>query len=158
MDFAGTQAANARRDLDTSTGSAMARNRLGATSVNTVRALDAVTELNKNRAASGINANYAAQMSQLLGQRGQLTNQRDQIVMAGATARDEREAQNIDNYYSNMAENLVNLTTNIGNVGRSLNQAKANQDNTALLESMSDYFDFARDKNGKLVLKNKARG
>jgi hypothetical protein len=136
----------------------MARNRLGATSVNTVRALDAVTELNKNRAASGINANYAAQMSQLLGQRGQLTNQRDQIVMAGATARDEREAQNIDNYYSNMAENLVNLTTNIGNVGRSLNQAKANQDNTALLESMSDYFDFARDKNGKLVLKNKARG
>lgn len=155
MNFAGTQAANARRDLSTSTGSAMARNRMNAQSINTVRALDTVADINKNRAEADINQGYSAQMINLLNQRGNLTNQRDQMVMSGATARDEREAQNIDNYYSNMAENLVNLGTNVGNIGRELNISKANRDNTALLESMSEFFQFGRDKRGRLVLKNK---
>jgi len=78
-------------------------------------------------------------------------------VMSGATARDDREARNIDNYYSNIAENLTNLGSNIGNIGKSLNTSKGNKDAVALLESMSEYFDFGRDKSGKLVLKNKKR-
>lgn len=155
--FAGVQASNAKRQLDTSTGSAILRNRLGARSINTVRALDTVADINRNKGISDIYSGYTNQMSNLLGQEAQLANQRDQVVMSGATARDEREAQNIDNYYSNMAENLTNLGTNVGNIGRSLNQSKGNRDNVALLEAMSEYFDFGRDKNGKLVLKNKSR-
>jgi hypothetical protein len=155
--FAGVQASNAKRELDTAAGTATLRNRLGARSVNTMRALDTVTDINRNKAIGSVNAGYTSQMTGLLGQEAQLANQRDQVVMSGATARDEREAQNTDNYYSNMAENLTNFGSNIGNIGKNLNQSRSNKDNVALLESMSEYFDFGRDKSGKLVIKNKAK-
>lgn len=155
--FAGVQAANAKRELDTATNSAILRNRLGARSINTARALDTVSDINRNKAANDIYAGYTNQISNLLGQEASLANQRDQIVMAGAQARDEREAQNIDNYYTNMADNLTNFGTNISNIGRNLNVSKANKDNIALLEAMSEYFDFGRDKSGKLVIKNKKK-
>lgn len=157
QDFAGLQAGQAKRELDTSFGSAILRNRLGASSINTTRALDTAADIARNKAIGDINLGYANQMSALLGQRGQLTNQRDQMIMSGATARDEREAQNIDNYYSNMAENLVNLGTNVGAIGRNLNVSQANKDNTALLEQMSEYFDFGRNSKGRLVLRNKKK-
>lgn len=150
-----TQFDNANRDIDTATATAGAANRNSARSVNTMRALQSVTEVNANKSKAGVAAARANTIANLLGQRGQLTNQRDQMEAAGATARDEREAQNIDNYYSNMAENLVNFGTNVGNIGRSINQHQANVDNQALLESMSEYFNFARDENGKLILTNK---
>lgn len=155
--FAGIQAANAKRELDTAVNSAVLRNRLGARSINTVRALDTVADINRNKAIGDIYSGYTTQISNLLGQEGQLANLRDQMVMSGATARDQREAQNIDNYYSNLAENLTNFGTNIGNIGRSLNISRANKDNTALLAAMSEYFDFGRDKKGNLVLKNKGK-
>jgi hypothetical protein len=154
--FAGVQAANAKRELDTAAGTATLRNRLGARSVNTMRALDTATDISRNKAVGSVNAQYTNQLTSLLGQEAQLANQRDQMEMSGATARDEREAQNIDNYYSNMAENLTNFGSNVGNIGRSLNQSRGNKDNAALLAAMSEYFDFGR-KDGKLVLKNKGR-
>lgn len=147
--------ANALRDLSTSSGSAMARNRMGARGINTMRALDTATQIGRDRAAAQIEQTGNEQLVGLLGQRGQLTNWRDQMQATGATERDVREAQDIDNYYTNMAENLTNFATQAGNIGRNLNISKGNKDNTALLESMSEYFDFGRDKSGKLVLKNK---
>lgn len=155
--FAGVQAANAKRNLDTATNSAILRNRLGARSVNTQRALDTVTDINRNKAEGDIYQGYTTQLTNLLGQEASLANQRDQIVMSGAQARDEREVQNTDNYYTNMAQNLTNFGTNIQGIGASLNTSKANRDNTALLESMSEYFDFGRDRTGKLVIKNKKK-
>lgn len=155
--FAGTQFANAKRDLDTATNSAILRNRMGARSINTTRALDTVADINRNKAAAGLYGQYTDKMSGLLTQEGQLANQRDQMEMSGATARDQREAQNRDNYYTNLAENLTNLGTNVGNIGAQLNKHKANQDNADLLAQMSEYFDFGRDQSGKLVLKNKKR-
>lgn len=147
--------ANATRDLNTTTNSAVARAREGARGINTMRALNTATDLGRQRTEAQINQTANEQMINLLNQRGQLTNWRDQVQATGATARDERDAQDTDNYYSNMAENLANFATQAGNIGRNLNISKANQDNTGLLESMSEYFDFARDRKGKLVLKNK---
>jgi hypothetical protein len=155
--FAGIQAANAKRDIDSATNSAILRNRMGARSVNTQRALDTVADINRNKAIGDINAGYAHEMEGLLGQQAQLANQRDQVVMTGRTMRDERQAQDTDNYYSNMAQNLTNFGTNIGNIGRELNMSQANKDNASLLSAMSEYFDFGRDKNGRLVLKNKSK-
>ena len=157
QDFAGVNFANAKRDLDTASNSAVLRNRLGARSINTMRALDTVTDLNRNKAAAGLYGQYTNQLSGLLGQEGQLANQRDQMVMSGEQARDERQAQNTDNYYSNMAQNLVNFGTNIGNIGAQMNKHKANQDNADLISQLSEYFDFGRDQQGKLVLKNKGK-
>lgn len=147
--------ANAQRDLDSSTGTAFARNRMGARGINTQRALDTATQIGRDKAAGQIEQTGNEQLMNLLGQRGQLTNWRDQMQAAGATERDVRDTQDIDNYYSNMAENLANFATQAGNIGRNLNISKGNKDNTALLEQMSEYFDFGRDKSGKLVLKNK---
>lgn len=152
----GRSKANAMRDLATSTGTAFARNRNSARGINTQRALDTTAQIAKDRAAGQIEQTGNEQLIGLLGQRGQLTNWRDQVQAQGATDRDTREQQDIDNYYSNMAENLSNFATQVGNIGRNLNISKGNKDNTALLEQMSEYFDFGRDKKGKLVLRNKA--
>lgn len=155
--YAGKQQAYARRNVDTAYNSAANRNRSGARDINTLRALDTVADINRNKAIGDIDMSYSNQMAQLLGQQGQLANQRDQVVMSGEQARDEREAQNTDNYYSNMAENLTNFGNNIQGLGRNLNTSQGNRDNTALLEQMSEYFDFGRNKKGKLVLRNKRK-
>ena len=155
QNLVGRSKANAMRDLETSTGSAFARNRMGARSINTQRALDTATQIAKDKAAGQIEQTGNDQLIGLLGQRGQLTNWRDQMQAAGATERDVRDTQDTDNYYSNMAENLANFATQVGNIGRNLNVSQGNKDNTALLEQMSEYFDFGRDKSGKLVIKNK---
>lgn len=155
--IAGKQQGYAKRGLDTAYNSAANRNRSGARDINTMRALDTIADINRNKAIGDIDLSYTNQMQGLLAQQGQLANTRDQVVMSGEQARDEREAQNIDNYYSNMAENLTNFGSNIQGLGKNLNTSQQNKDNTALLEQMSEYFDFGRDKKGKLVLRNKRK-
>lgn len=155
--IAGKQQGYARRNLDTAYNSSANRNRSSARDINTMRALDTVADMNRNKAIGDIDLSYTNQMQGLLAQQGQLANTRDQVVMSGDQARDEREAQNTDNYYSNMAENLTNFGNNIQGFGKNLNTSQQNKDNTALLEQMSEYFDFGRDKSGKLVLRNKRK-
>lgn len=155
--YAGKGQANARRNQSALFNSSAIRNRMGARDINTMRALDTVADMNRNKAVGDIDMSYTNQMAGLLAQQGQLANTRDQVVMSGEQARDEREAQNTDNYYSNMAENLTNFGNNIQGLGRNLNTSQGNRDNTALLEQMSEYFDFGRNKNGKLVLRNKRK-
>lgn len=137
-------------DIGTSVAGARARARNSAMSVNTIRALDAVTDMGANRSVVATNDAFAKQMIGLLGQRGQLENIKDKMEMTGEVARDIEDKADIDNYFTNKAENLVNFGTNIQGIGRSLNQAKGNQVNMNLLRQLSQYgLEF--DDEGNLI-------
>lgn len=139
-------------DLDTSSNSARLRNRNSARSVNTIRALDTITDMGTNKARTGINAGYNRNVVNLLSQRGQLENQRDRAVMTGDAQMDVENKADQDNYYSNMANNLVNAGVNIQGVGKNLNKSQTNQDNIDLVALMSKNGIKFKRKNGRLIL------
>jgi len=126
--YANAMRSNATVNLNSSNNAAIARNRGGARSVNTMRALDIATDIGANKASNNIDNSFSQQMIQLLGQEGQLENMQDQMEMRGATDVDLRNQQDLDNYYSNMGQNLVNAGTNVQGLGKSLNVARSNQD------------------------------
>lgn len=126
-----------------------AGNRNSAMGVNTLRALDLATDLTTDKAVNSINDSFTKQMIGILSNRSGLQNQRDMTVMRGETARDTEDKADKDNYYSNMAANLVNAGTNVQGIGKSLNVAKSNEIDTELLNQLSQY--GLGYRNGKLV-------
>lgn len=141
---------NANTDIDTSVNSAYARNRNSASGVNTVRALDIATDMTKNKAKNATNDAFAKQMMGLLGQESQLSNVRDKVVMTGEQQRDIENKADQDNFYSNMAQNLTNLGTNVQGIGKSLNVSKGNKLDSNMVSQLSQY-GLAFDENGNLI-------
>lgn len=155
QDYANTMRSNAKVNLASSNNSAFARNRGGARSVNTMRALDIATNVGANKATNDIDNAFSQQMIGLLGQEGQLENMQDQMEMRGQTDVDIRDQQDLDNYYSNMAQNLTNAGTNIQGLGRSLNQSKGNQDDLDLMALLTENgIRVGRNKKGKWSIQN----
>jgi hypothetical protein len=94
-------------------------------------------------------------MMGILSQRTQLENDKDLKEMSGATSRDLEDKGDTDNFYSNMAANLVNAGTNIQGIGKNLNINKQNQDDEDLIGLLSkNGIKIGRDKNGRRVLVN----
>lgn len=149
-----TQQAAATGDVNTSTNSAIARNRNGARSVNTMRALDIATVANANKAKANVNATFANQLTGLLNQRGQLENTQDRMEMSGQTQADDLAAQDLDNYYSNMAQNLTNFGTNVQGIGKAINTSRGNRDNLDLLGTLSTNGITIGRKKGRLKIVN----
>jgi len=141
---------SALTDIDTATNTALSSNRNSAQGISTLRALDAITNLNKTKAQVAANNSYAGQLAGLLGQESELENMRDRVVMAGESQRDVEDKADYDNYYSNMAENLVNFGVNIQGMGKNLNTAHANEVDSNLLSQLSQY-GLGFDKKGNLI-------
>jgi len=155
IDYVAGNKTNEDIDIQTQSNSSYKRNANSASDVNVLRALDSSSDMGRRKAlnASTDTANRA--MGSLLGQRGQLQNQRDQYVDYGATAADNANAQNLDNYYSNMASNIAGATTTGESIGRNLNISKSNQDDEDLIGLLSkNGIKLGRDKNGKRILVN----
>jgi hypothetical protein len=150
QDLAAGTLANKKTDIDTSAATAKARNRNSARSVNTVRALDAITDMGVNKARGGAEDSFAGTMIGLLGQRGQLENMQDQAEMGGQERADIADKQDTDNYYSQMAENLTNFGSNIQGIGKSLNVNKSNNVNARLISQLSKY-GLTMDEDGNLI-------
>jgi hypothetical protein len=150
QDIAAGTLANKKTDIDTSANTARNRNRNSASSVNTVRALDIATDMGVNKARGGAEDAFAGTMVGLLGQRGQLENQQDQAEMAGQERMDVADKQDVDNYYSQMAQNLTNFGTNIQGVGKALNVNKSNNVNVKLISQLSRY-GLTMDEDGNLI-------
>lgn len=148
-------ASNELTDIDTSANSSYSRNNNSASSVNTVRALNAVSDMNKNKARAAVASNRLKSMAGILSQRGQLNNLKDAREMSGQKQVDTENQQDLDNYYSNMGINLGNLATGIQQAGRNLNINQSNQDESELLGLLSRYgIKIGRDKNGKRIIIN----
>lgn len=153
--YAERERTNALTDLATSTNAAYERNISGASSIQTKRALDIATNIGANKSRNSIDNTLSNQMIGLMDKRGNLENQKDQAEMQGQTVADEQNQQTIDNYYSNMAENLTNFGSNIQGIGKSLNVSKGNQDNIDLIGLLSQNgIKIGRNKKGGLILVN----
>ena len=130
-----------------------ARGRNTARSINTLRALDIAGDMQAGQAEQGAYNAYANQMMQLLGQKASLENVQDQMVMKGEQARDLADRQDIDNFYTNLAQNVANISEFTQKTGRDLNQAIYNQDFLSAMENMSQYnIGVERDAQGKIQL------
>lgn len=120
------------RNLATSENTARSRTRNSASGMNTMRALDLGVDVSANEAkAKGtaeINNAYSQQLMSLMGIDTQLLSEKDKAEMAGRTAADDANAANLDNFYSNFAQNIAGTTQSIQKVGSDINQAKYRND------------------------------
>lgn len=147
------QRENALTDLKIQKNSARLSNRDNAKSVNTVRALDIMTDMGYNSGMNAIYDNFSKQMMGNLSEQAQLENQQDSVVMQGEQDRDLADRQDRDKFYTQKGQDLVNLGTNLQGLGKNLNTHQENKDVVDLMGQLSKYgLNFTRDKNGKLVL------
>lgn len=138
-DYVGQVRENQRRNLQLSTNAALNRGRNTARGVNTMRAMDLATQQQANQSQRAIDDSFANQMMNILGQEAQLENIQDQTVMQGEQARDLFDRQDLDQYYTNMAQNIVGMGEGIQNIGTDLNQIKQRDVIQNLLNQLSSY-------------------
>lgn len=142
-------AAASRYNARIAANTAKAGTRRSAQSVNTMRALDTITDLQNNAANLGIDSAQATQMMNLLAARAGLLNQRDQMVMQGEQYRDAADRKDRDQYYSQLARNLADAGTSIQTLGKDLNQAQLGRETVGMLSDLSAHGLGYKRVNGK---------
>lgn len=129
------------------------RNRNSASSVSTLRSLDFTTDAMADSAENNIYNSFNQQMMGLYGQQAQLENQQDSVVMRGEQGRDEADRVDRDSFYTNLGQNLINLTNTGQKTAKDLNEAKYRNDLLALMPELSKYgLGFVYDESGKPIL------
>lgn len=128
-----------------------------ARGVNDIRSGQLSAALTEQEGARGILANYLQGMAGLKGQRANLQQQIDQTRMGGEQQRDLADRQDIDQFYTNLAENVANASNMMQKQGRDLNVAQYNKDIMSLAKSYSKYGVYpVRDpRTGLLTLAHK---
>lgn len=127
-----------------------------ARGVNDMRSGQLSAALTEQEGARGILANYLQGMSGLKGQRANLQQQIDQTRMGGEQQRDLADRQDIDQFYTNLAENVANASNMMQKQGRDLNVAQYNKDIMSLSKAYSKYGVYpVRTKSGVLTLAHK---
>lgn len=125
------------RDLKLASNTQKSRLRNLSSGVNQLKATDMATDYNINeskiRGSNALDANFGNVMMQLLGQKGQLLSQKDQMEMSGQERVDDKDQQDLDNFYSNMATNITGISEAGQKFGSDLNQAKYRRDFLSLL-------------------------
>jgi hypothetical protein len=114
-----------------------------ARGVNDIRSGQLSAALTEQEGARGILANYLQGMSGLKGQRAQLQQQIDQTRMGGEQQRDLADRQDVDQFYTNLAENVANASNMMQKQGRDLNVVQYNKDVLALSKAYSKYGVYA---------------
>jgi hypothetical protein len=72
--------------------------------------------------------------------------------MRGEQMRDMEDKADLDNIYTNLAQNYAGIGEGIQSIGRNLNISHENQVNTTLLSQLSQY-GLTFDENGNLISK-----
>ena len=123
-----------------------------ARGVGDIRSGQLTAELAEQEGARGILTNYLQGMSQLKGQRAGLQQQIDQTRMGGEYQRDLADRQDVDQYYTNLAENVANASNMMQKQGRDLNVVQYNKDIMNLSKAYSKYGIYAvRDPKSELL-------
>lgn len=137
-------------DLELSRNGTINRNNNSARGINTLRALNLATDSMFNNSKSDIYNNTNAQMMQLLGQKAQMENQQDQMVMRGEETRDLADRMDRDNFFSQMAEDIATKGKGIQTLGKDINEIKQNDVIMNLFKNISPN-GITTDKNGNIV-------
>ena len=98
-----------------------------------------------NELKANIYNQYAQQAMGITAQEAAQMDRNDQMRMTGEDRRAERELQNTDNFFNNMAKNISDKYRGIGETGKSLNKIKEREvtqknieEQLELLKSVSD--------------------
>ena len=142
------------KDLELARNSTIRRLRNSSRGANTMRALDLATQQNMNKIESDIYNTYAEQMMKLLLQQSAMENQQDKIVMQGESLKDTNDRKDKDNYYTQMAENILGIGKGLQETGKDLNTVKTMNAAMNLINLLSKY-GIKLDKNANIVNKNK---
>ena len=142
--------------MDDNRKNIMSSNRKTSRSVNTNRALDLAAFSATNKADADIYDNFAKQMMGLLSQQAGFENEQDRVVMGGEQNRDLADRQSRDNYFSQMAEDIATKGQGIQQIGKNLNDNKANTMAEKAVNDTSVNFKYTNgtltDKAGNVVL------
>lgn len=130
---------NQYQNLERSRNAIAERNRNSARGVNTLRALDLISDAQLQRSRESIDNAYNQQMANLTQQKSNLQNQRDRMFMMGEQQRDLADRQDIDNYYTNRAQDLSTRYQVYQNLARQMNDIRNQRESKSLIEAMSPY-------------------
>lgn len=115
---------NALLSLEKDRAGSISRNNASARSINTQRALNLATDAAINNNKSDLYSKFAQSMLGVKSQEAAQMDRNDQMRMFGEEKRAERELQNTDNFYSNLAKAISDKYKGIGETGKSLNKIK----------------------------------
>ena len=135
----------ALQNLEKDRAGSISRNNNSTRSINTQRALNLATDAAVNNNKSDMFSKFAQSVLGIKSLEASQLAQNDQMRMQGEDKRAERELQNTDNFFSNMAKNISDKYRGIGETGKSLNKIKERnvtqkniEEQLELLKSVSD--------------------
>ena len=115
---------NALSSLEKDRAGSISRNNASARSINTQRALNLATDAAINNNKSDLYSKFAQSMLGVKSQEAAQMDRNDQMRMSGEDKRAERELQNTDNFFNNMAKNISDKYRGIGETGKAINKIK----------------------------------
>ena len=130
-------------------------NNNSARGINTLRALNMASNAQTDAQQRELDMARASQILSLGSQIAQQQNTIDQMVMKGDEERANRNLQNQDNYFTNMAKNISTKYQSLAKNAEALNEIKKRNAQEKLIGRL--YNDFAADQNGNLKAKNYAK-
>ena len=143
---------NALSSLEKDRAGSISRNNASARSINTQRALNLATDAAINNNKSDLYSKFAQSMLGVKSQEAAQMDRNDQMRMTGEEKRAERELQNTDNFFSNMAKNISDKYRGIGETGKALNETKQRKATNEILKDMNPNYEYD-PYTGKLITK-----
>lgn len=123
-------------------------NNNSARGINTLRALNMASNAQTDAQQRELDMARASQMLSLGSQIAQQQNAIDQMVMKGDEERANRNLQNQDNYFTNMAKNISTKYQSLAKNAEALNEIKKRNAQEKLIGRL--YRDFEGDMNGNI--------
>ena len=152
MDFGDDVLQNNLLNIENSRSQATDQSRATSRGINTMRATDLSNSLASSTAKNQAYSGFADSMMKMLTQKSAMENDQDLKVMSGEQMRDENDRNDYDAYYANKGQDTQAMFEAITQMGKNMNQKKARDVQTELINSMSKYFDIDI-KTGKLKSK-----
>ena len=143
---------NQLQDAERNRQGTIARNNNSARGINTQRALNLATDSSMNELKAKIYNQYASNVIGVTKEEASQMAQNDQMKMTGEDRRAERELQNTDNFFNNMAKNISDKYRGIGETGKALNETKQRKTINEILKDMNPNYEYD-PYTGKLITK-----
>lgn len=134
-----SQRDNQYQDLERQRNQIAERNRNSARGINTLRALDLISDAQLQKGKQSIDNAYNQQMANLNYNKANKQDMRDRMFMSGEQQRDLANRQDIDNYYTNRAQDLSTKYQMYQQLAREMNNIRNQRESRHIIEAMSPY-------------------
>ena len=129
----------------------MIRNSENSRGINTLRAFNLATDINKANADNQAWIQNQQVKSNILQREGQLLNQIDQMVMQGEATRDDADRRDRDNFNMQLQRDRNTKNQGIQEIGKTINDITERESSLQAINNM--YPDFNIGKDGKIRAK-----